>query len=317
MGLVLNRKTPPAELERIVFNLSTKGVRHAKLNGRDHLVVPAVMMTEGVHSGSRGPLFYSEEELAASDSLWNHMPIVVYHPDQDGKPVTARSEEVLNTRKIGIVLNTKTKSKKQRTEAWLDYKLTKKVDKRIIADIENGRKVEVSTGIGCERVRKTGKYGDKEYKRAVKDITPDHLAVLQDQKGACSIEDGAGLLQLNSAFRQAGKAVRRSVLNALKRVGAKLVNNELSFREQTSAVSAALAAAYGEKGKYWRGYVVDIYPDYVIFCTDYGMSGLYYKVSYSVSKAGKVTLADDKTEVARTTEYKAVSNAAERVVTNK
>ena len=56
--VVVNRRTPPAELQRIVFNLSTKGVRHAKLNGRDHIVVPAVMMTEGVHEGSGGPGYY-------------------------------------------------------------------------------------------------------------------------------------------------------------------------------------------------------------------------------------------------------------------
>lgn len=320
-ALVVNRRSPPAELERVVFNLQGKGVRHAKLNGRDHLVVPAVMMTEGVHEGSAGPGYYSEEALAKSDFAWNHMPIVVYHSqDDNGKPITARSEDFLNRRKIGIVLNTKTSGKKQRIEAWLDYKLTKKVDKRIIAAIENKQKVEVSTGIGCDRVRKKGKWGEETYKWAAVNINPDHLAVLPDQEGACSVKDGAGLLQFNAAAKKLPRAVQKSLARSvrvlLNRVGAKLVDNELSFGDTTSALSAALSAAYGEKGKYWRGYIIDVYPDKVVFCTGYDSGSLCYQVGYSVSKVGKVSLADDKQEVVRTTEYKAVSNAA-GVTTNR
>lgn len=315
MTMVRNRRTPPAELERIVFNLGGKGVRHAKLNGRDHLVVNAVMMTEGVHEGSAGPGFYSEAELARSDFSWNHQPIVVYHPDEDGEPVSARTEAVLNTRKIGLVLNTKTKSKKQRFEAWLDYKLTKKVDKRILEAVENGRKVEVSTGIGVKKVKAKGTWGDEKYIWKASGITPDHLAVLPDQVGACSIKDGAGLLQLNAAGKKlpAGtkKSLSRAVKNALKRVGAELVSNEMSFSQQTSAVSEALAAAYGDPGKSWRGYIIDLYPSYVVFCSDYSYSSdsCYYKVSYTVGKDGDVKLSGDKVEVERTVKYEPVTNS--------
>lgn len=323
MKLAQNRRSPPAatEIERVVFNIGGGKVRHAKLNGRDHLVVPTVMMTEGVHEGSAGPGFYSAVELMKSDFQWNHMPIVVYHSeDENGKPKSARDPDVLNAQKIGLVLNTKTRGKKQHTEAWLDYKLTKKTDKRIIAALENNQKVEVSTGVGVRKVRQKGKWGDETYKWKAANITPDHLAVLPDQKGACSIEDGAGMLQFNAAFKKLGpperKVLRRAVVNALKRVGAAFVNNELSFGDTTSAVSSALAAAYGEKGKYWRGYIVDLYPTYVVFCTDYGVSGVYYKVSYTVSKSGTVSLGDDKKEVVRTTEYKPVNNAGRITVTN-
>ena len=66
-----------------------------QLEGRDHLVVPVVMLTVGVHSGSRGPVFYPAHELKNSASLWNGRPVVVYHPalygdGSAGKPVCGR-----------------------------------------------------------------------------------------------------------------------------------------------------------------------------------------------------------------------------------
>lgn len=313
MTVVSNRVETTA-LERVVFNLKSSKVRKAKLNGRTHLVVPAVMMTEGVHAGSGGAGYYAEAALAESDAAWNHMPIVVYHPNKEGEPVSARTADVLNSSKIGLVLNTKTSGKKQRIEAWIDYKLAKKVDPRIVTAIENGTKVEVSTGIGLKKVKDKGVWNDEAYTWKASHIRPDHLAVLPDQVGACSIADGAGLLQLNAAAKKltpaTRKVVNRSIRNALKRIGVALVANELSFSEQSCAVSDALAAAYGEKGKYWRGWVQEVYPAAVVFYDGQKT----WKVGYSVTKAGAVALGDGKTEVVRTTEYKPVSN--EVVLTN-
>jgi hypothetical protein len=38
-------------------------IRMETYMGRKHLIVPVVMMVEGVHCGSAGPLFHSIEEL--------------------------------------------------------------------------------------------------------------------------------------------------------------------------------------------------------------------------------------------------------------
>jgi len=37
--------------------------RIEKYNGEDHLVVPVVMMVEGVHAGSAGPMLHLAEDL--------------------------------------------------------------------------------------------------------------------------------------------------------------------------------------------------------------------------------------------------------------
>ena len=64
--------------EKVTANISGK-VRYDEMEGRPFLVAPMIMLTEGVHNGSRGPLFYPKEELKKVPAVWNHKPIVVYH----------------------------------------------------------------------------------------------------------------------------------------------------------------------------------------------------------------------------------------------
>src|SRR6516165_9418036 len=110
-------------LERLTVNLAGRA-RYETLEGRRYLVAPMVMLTEGVHQGSKGPLYYPKEELSRRPMLWNHKPVVVYHPEENGKGTSACTPEVLAVRKIGIILNTQYKEEKGRgkliAEAWCD-----------------------------------------------------------------------------------------------------------------------------------------------------------------------------------------------------
>lgn len=185
-------------LERITFNLrgGKANIRRETLNGRDYIVAPMVMMTEGVHAGSNGALYYPAKELASAVPAWNHKPIVVYHPVQNGRNVSAADPIVLDQQAIGLVLNTAW-DEKQRAEAWIDTEAAKRVDGRVLEALENGKMVEVSTGLFTDNVYEPGEFGGKEYEYVACNHRPDHLAILPDKKGACSIEDGAGLLQVN------------------------------------------------------------------------------------------------------------------------
>lgn len=66
-------------------------VREETLNGREYVVVPVTMMVEGVHSGSKGPLLHTSEELGKIPESWNGMPVTVDHPVVEGLPVSAHS----------------------------------------------------------------------------------------------------------------------------------------------------------------------------------------------------------------------------------
>jgi len=183
-------------MEHLTFNVGGPGFRHDVLEGRDHLVVPAVMLTEGVFNGSDGPIYYPKKVLADDPLSWNHMPVVVYHPEQNGQNVSARDQMVLNSQKIGVLLNTAfdPDTTKLKTEAWLDVERTNKIDPRIIDKLTANEKVEVSTGVFVPRAKQTGVFNGRQYKQVAKKLKPDHLAVLPDQVGACSVRDGCGLL---------------------------------------------------------------------------------------------------------------------------
>jgi hypothetical protein len=64
--------------------------------------------------------------------------------------------------------------------------------------IHAGALMEVSTGLFSDCISNSGTWNGEDYVAEVVNIVPDHLAILPDLKGACSIRDGAGLFQLNS-----------------------------------------------------------------------------------------------------------------------
>ena len=170
-------------------------IRHDTMNGRDHLVVPCVMMTEGVHEGSQGPLFYPRAELSASPNVWNHKPVVVYHPERNGLAVSACDPDIITKYGVGVLMNTRWEKDGLRTECWLEQAKLETVDDRVINALEEGQMMEVSTGLFLDVENEEGEWNGESYKGIARNHKPDHLAILPDLKGACSIEDGAGLLR--------------------------------------------------------------------------------------------------------------------------
>ena len=94
-------------VQRIVANF-TGPTRFDTMEGKQFLVAPMVMLTEGVHAGSGGPLYYSKNELNDCPQAWNHKPVVVYHPEANGEGVSACDPIILSNRKVGVIMNAKT-----------------------------------------------------------------------------------------------------------------------------------------------------------------------------------------------------------------
>jgi hypothetical protein len=176
-------------------------VRHESMEDKDWLVAPTQMITEGVHNGSDGPIFYPANELAKIANAWNHKPVVVFHPEVNGESVSACDPDQLSARKVGILLNTKWDgaNSKLGTETWLNPTRIQTVDERVGEAVANNEMMEVSTGLYMNLDRTPGVWNGQEYIGVAREMQPDHLALLPDQKGACSIEDGAGFLRVNQS----------------------------------------------------------------------------------------------------------------------
>ena len=71
-------------------------VREEQHQGKTHLVVPVIMMREGVHNGSHGQIFHPIDELGHFEGAWNGIPVSIQHPSVDGKHVSANSPDIID-----------------------------------------------------------------------------------------------------------------------------------------------------------------------------------------------------------------------------
>ncbi|KKK77228.1 hypothetical protein LCGC14_2855730, partial [marine sediment metagenome] len=228
-------------------------VREEILEGRKHLVAPATLIVPGVLNGSLGPLYYPPEELAEKPAIWNHKPIIVYHP---APGQSACDPDVINSRKIGLIMNTKFEDGKLKAEAWLEPTRMEKVDNRVAEAIENQEMVEISTGVFTDNELTEGEWNGEKYDAIARNYRADHLAILPDQTGACSIADGAGLLRLNQAIKKNPRLLQR--ISTVIEQDLKL--NELSHSNVRSALNAKIREKHGEDT-----WVEDVYDTFFVF----------------------------------------------------
>ena len=266
------------QFQRITMNLTTTRKRYEQLGGKTYMVVPAIMLTEGVWPGSQGPLYYPPAEMSKNPVVWNHKPIVVYHPTIDGLGVSACDPAIMERQSVGMLFNTAWDGR-LKTECWIDEGRLKQIDPRVLDAINDNRMVEVSTGLYHDPEPTPGEWQGKKYDAIVRNIQPDHLAILPDQKGACSINDGAGLL------RNAG--------------------HNLSHNDISQHLEPQLAAKHGVAPNRWDGpHVKDVFPKHVV----YEHNDQHYKHGYKV-KNDKAELDGEPEKVHKQTMYVAANGA--------
>lgn len=170
-------------------------VREAELMGRRMRVIPAVMVQEQVLNNNLGATFLPAEEIAASVDSWNGMPVVLRHPTRNGTPISARTEATLNARGLGMVLNAKAEGGKLKADLYLDVERMEAIpDARAMLErFAAGEVGELSTGFGTRLERMEGVHNGRRYIAVMREVRPDHLALLPDERGACSVADGCGL----------------------------------------------------------------------------------------------------------------------------
>ena len=178
--------------------------RRVYADGREWIVAPAVSIVgDSVLPGSQGPLFYPSTECARNVQAWNGRPVTAYHPmAEDGSPVAATYPGVAQRQYIGVIRDTIFNGN-LRHQVWIDVEKARAVDPythgagtKILRSLERGVPVELSTGLYTTNLPRGG-YSEKSqhgYTAIATAYVPDHLAILPDQKGACSLSAGCGLL---------------------------------------------------------------------------------------------------------------------------
>lgn len=190
----------PDTNSRIAVNAYT--IKKSKYDGIEHIIVPVVMMTEGVRSGSDGPILHSSEELAHIVAAWNGIPVVINHPqNNEGMYISANEPSVQN---VGKIFNAKFEDGKLKAEAWINPNKLKSVSAEALSYLHNQQPLEVSVGVFTDTEYKEGEFAGITYNGIARNYRPDHLALLPGGVGACSWEDGCGI-RVNSLQDNGGK----------------------------------------------------------------------------------------------------------------
>lgn len=176
-----------------VINKIGGQISHRKAQGRDYLVAPMVAVVSKVLNG----MYLPPEEIEASILGWPGVPLTHTHPNG-----SARDPDVTI---LGRAYNPTFEDNALKTEAWFDMELTRlhgEAGEEIIARLEAGETIEVSTGYYAAMEWSDGTFDNEQYFAIQRDLKPDHIAVLPHDIGACSIDDGCGVPRRNENSEQ-------------------------------------------------------------------------------------------------------------------
>jgi len=193
------------------LDLSVNRVVEQSRRDRQCLVAEAVVMVPGPRNGE----IVTAEAMSRALLTGEGVPVVIRHPqDEAGEFISARRPDVTS---IGQMFNLRLNEWGALVaDVWLDLESLRATSEGslIEAAIRSNQLLEVS--VGWYRSLDDGADGEPPVAR---DLLIDHLAILPDQLGACSVEDGCGIPRESRATRFAAfvKSVLREVFMSGKK----------------------------------------------------------------------------------------------------
>jgi hypothetical protein len=264
-----------------------------------------VMMKAGVLNN----VLYTSEEMAKFPAAWNGQPIPVFHPQENGVHVSANQPKVMEQSVVGKIFNARFDDDRLKAEAWIDIDKANKVDPNLITNITNTViPMELSTGLFTDTKFEAGVHEGTPYECIAINFRPDHLALLPGGKGACTVEDGAGIPRINSGSEDGGMLSK--LWNQMKMVfppsqRSALAANEVSHDDIRSQLRSLLSHAHPGHYTYLR----DVFDSEAVFEAESKVDAVttLLRTSYTVTD-DVVSLGTDAQEVVQTTTYTPVTN---------
>lgn len=317
----MNQKRKTMEKHIGTYNqmISSYTTRLETLEEKEHIVVPVVMMVEGVHAGSRGPLLHLANEFGHVPASYNGIPVTIHHPqDDEGNYVSANSPDVLKDWSVGRIFNAKLEKKKLKAEAWVEKAKCQTLSQETLTALESGTILEVSIGVFTDEEETPGTYGAEQYNAVAKNHKPDHLALLPGATGACSVKDGCGI-RVNKQFKTNKDVEVLTAIDVLKESGYKVPtiqdNSEMGLEQkldQLRDLVRSLNPPYEENAtsREWN-YLKEAYDSYLIYEQEVSNNGKYtekyFKRNYQFNvKDNTAEFTSEPVQVIKTVEYKAV-----------
>jgi len=286
--------------------------------GKRYLVVPVVMMVEGVHNGSHGPVLHTAAELGKYPAAWNGIPVTIGHP-QDGQGyISANAPTVIERYGVGKIYNTRLDANKLKAEAWIDVQKITALSPVALAYLRQGKPLEVSIGAFTDEDRVTGTHNGEDYQAIARNHRPDHLALLPGEQGACSWLDGCGIRSNSNHDKNNQKPNVHEHMNdeeilkekerGITRIGEYLAVHAVGLRARLDAVARTVDGWDNTRTVH---YLEEVFEDYFVFrrnirnpngpSTEQG----YFRQNYTMAE-NVVTLEGNELPVKKEVSYTAI-----------
>lgn len=170
---------------------NVKAARKEKRNGRDVVIVPSATLPDDIVMNG---IKYPSDEIAKSFAGLERTPAPLGHPTINGKFVSARDPEGINMGWIGAWNeNLRRENGRVFLDKVIDVEMANRSEggKRVLDAIEKGEPVHTSTGLFAILEAANG---DVDYKHIAREIEFDHDAILLDENGAATPEQGVGMM---------------------------------------------------------------------------------------------------------------------------
>jgi hypothetical protein len=170
---------------------NVKAVRKEKRNGREVVIVPSATLPDNVVMNG---IMYPADEIEKGYISLNRTPAPLSHPMINGKFVSASDPEGINIGWIGAWNeNVRRENGRVHLDKVIDVERANQSEggKAVLAAIERGEPVHTSTGLLCNLEAANG---DVPYKHIARNLVFDHDAILLDEEGAATPEQGVGML---------------------------------------------------------------------------------------------------------------------------
>lgn len=273
----------------IKVNVKTSGGATVKpFDGRNVLVVPVVAAIEGVLNGA----LLTANEMGKFVQAWEGIPVPVNHPMINNEPVSANLPSIIESHVIGRFHNVTVNGKQLTGEMWIyEDDAIRKGHKAVYDALAANQVMEVSTAYFADVEEKAGQYNGLAYNVVQHNLRPDHLALLPDSVGACSVEQGCGTFMANAANKAVGWL-------------RKLFGNETSHRDVEEQLRVELRKGLTQDQP--TPWIVDTYDTHVV----YELANELYQQNFT-SVDGAVSLNGEPVKVRVERNYVPVTNQVE------
>ncbi|EBK5465789.1 DUF2213 domain-containing protein [Salmonella enterica subsp. enterica serovar Montevideo] len=295
--------------------INASNISTTTINGQEHYVIRgAVPIVDSIVMNGG---LYPAEEINNSYQTMEGKLMPLPHPKVDGKYVSANDPRAINSFHVGAWAQNVSKSGDQVVmDVYINKAVaeTKPDGKRLINRLDemidgtNTDPIHLSTGLLTNKEKKSGESKGKKYSWIARNMQFDHIAILLDEPGAGTPEEGVGMFV--NADGQEGEVETASLIDAANSLKDGLLNkvkfffthnSDASFDEIYQMLREAIRAPSGSD--VYR-YVVTVWPDKFI----YEEGNKLFQQKYLIDD-NAVTLIGDAVEVVRKpTEYEVKTN---------